>query len=175
MGFMGIGTGELIVILAITALVVGPDKMVKWARDAGRLIAKLRQETESIRGEFAEALDVDVDDTVQEIKQIGQEARDIKSEIEGALDITGQARSRAARPSASARPLRQQRQTPDKSAFKSADQESVDAEPTELRGVELVPSNDQEAEAISLGGVTTIEEEQDESCDDNDAEKQREG
>jgi len=153
MGFMGIGTGELIVILAITALVVGPDKMVKWARDAGRLIAKLRQETESIRGEFAEALDVDV----------------------GALDITGQARSRAARPSASARPLRQQRQTPDKSAFKSADQESVDAEPTELRGVELVPSNDQEAEAISLSGVTTIEEEQDESCDDNDAEKQREG
>jgi Sec-independent protein translocase protein TatA len=159
MSFLGIGTGELIVILAITALVVGPEKMVKLARDAGRLLAKLRQETEGIRGEFADALDVDVDDTVQEIKQIGQEAKEIKSELEGALDVTGQAKPRSERPSASARPMPQRTSASPEPSFRPANRESPDAEPVELRDVEFVPNDDQEAEAVTLGGVTTVEEE----------------
>lgn len=169
MGFMGIGTGELIVILAITALVVGPEKMVKLARDAGRLLAKLRQETESLRGEFSEALDLDVDDTVEEIKQIGQEAQEIKSELEGAFDVTGRAKPRMERPSPSARPLPEQRKLGKEPAFRPADQESPDAEPVELHDVEFVPNDDQEAEAVSLGGVTAVEEDPQESSDGDDA------
>ena len=158
MAFLGIGTGELIAILAITALVVGPEKMVKLARDAGRLLARLRQETEGIRGEFADALDVDVDDTVREIKQIGQEAQDIKSELAGALDVAGQAKPRTERPSASARPMARQPRASAEPSFQPADQKSADAEAVELRNVELVPSDDQEAEPVSLGGVTTVDD-----------------
>ncbi|MGC9359796.1 MAG: twin-arginine translocase TatA/TatE family subunit [Anaerolineae bacterium] len=160
MAFLGIGTGELIAILAITALVVGPEKMVKLARDAGRLLAKLRQETEGIRGEFADALDFDVDDMVREIKQIGQEAQEIKSELEGALDVTGQAKPRTERPSPSARPMPQRTPSRAEPSFRPADQESADAEPVELRDVEFVPDDDQEAEPVNLAGVTTVEEEQ---------------
>jgi len=160
MGFMGIGTGELIVILALAALVVGPEKMVKFARDAGRLLARLRQETEGLRGEFSDALDLDVGDTVDEIKQIGQEAQEIKSEIEGAMDFTGRAKPRAERPTPGARPTAAapERKPSGESSFVSAEQQSPDAEPVELRGPELVPAEDEAVEPVSLGGVATIEE-----------------
>ncbi len=160
MGFMGIGTGELVVILALAALLVGPEKMVKFARDAGRLLARLRQETQGLRGEFAEALDLDVDDTIDEIKQIGQEAQDIKSEIEGAMDFTGRAKPRAERPTPGARPMATapEQKPKHKSTFVPAEQESPDAEPVELRGPELVPTEDEAVEPVTLGGVATIED-----------------
>ena len=177
MGFMGIGTGELIVILALVALVVGPDKMVKFARDAGRLLARLRQETDGLRGEFTDALDLDVDDTIHEIKQIGQEAQEIKSELEGAFDITGKAKPkpRAERPSPSARPLPATPEPEPQPTFRPADQESPDAEPVELRGTELVPADEEAAEPLALGGVNTVDDESSKPADDDDAQREDQG
>jgi len=55
----GVGTGELLLVLVIAMLVVGPERMVGFARDAGRLLAKFRQETDSVTEEFREALAVE--------------------------------------------------------------------------------------------------------------------
>lgn len=55
----GIGTGEILLILIIATLVVGPEQMVSFARDMGQLLAKFRQETDSVTEEFREALSVE--------------------------------------------------------------------------------------------------------------------
>lgn len=52
----GIGTGEVLLILIIATLVVGPEEMVAFARDLGQLLAKFRQETDSVTEEFREVL-----------------------------------------------------------------------------------------------------------------------
>jgi len=58
----GVGTGEVLVILVITMLVVGPERMVELASELGRMIAKFRQETSSVTEEFREALSLEADE-----------------------------------------------------------------------------------------------------------------
>lgn len=70
----GIGTGEILLILAIAMLVVGPEKMVEFAGKAGRLLAKLRLEGNKITSEFREALSVD---------EISEELQGIVREVKG--------------------------------------------------------------------------------------------
>jgi Tat protein translocase TatB subunit len=88
MNFMGIGTGELIVILIIAVLVVGPDKMVELAGKMGRLFVKLRQMTDGATHEFRDALAIDeIKDAIQgvtdEVKDIGQEVRGTADDVAG--------------------------------------------------------------------------------------------
>ena len=58
----GVGTGELIAILAIAVLVVGPERMVEFARQAGKFIGQFRQQTDSVTKEFREAFSLELDD-----------------------------------------------------------------------------------------------------------------
>lgn len=51
----GIGTGELILIVVIALLVIGPERTADYARRAGELITKLRTETDQVTREFKEA------------------------------------------------------------------------------------------------------------------------
>lgn len=84
MNFMGIGTGELIVILIIAVLVVGPDKMVELAGKLGRLFVKLRQMTDGATHEFRDALAID--EITDAIKGVTDEVKDIGQEIKGTAD-----------------------------------------------------------------------------------------
>jgi len=59
MNIFGVGTSELLLILVIAMLVVGPERMVKLARDAGRALAKFRQITESVTKEFRETFSLE--------------------------------------------------------------------------------------------------------------------
>jgi len=59
MNIFGVGTSELLLILVIAMLVVGPERMVKLARDAGRWLAKFRQITESVTKEFRETFSLE--------------------------------------------------------------------------------------------------------------------
>ena len=62
MNIFGVGTSELLLILVIAMLVVGPERMVKLARDAGKALAKLRQITESVTKEFQETFSLELDE-----------------------------------------------------------------------------------------------------------------
>jgi Tat protein translocase TatB subunit len=59
----GIGFPELILILAIALIVVGPSKLPELARALGRGIAEFRKAANEIKDSL------ELDDTVQEIKQ----------------------------------------------------------------------------------------------------------
>ena len=51
----GIGTGELLLLLVIALIVLGPERMPKVARDLGRMVGDLRRTSEELREEFMNA------------------------------------------------------------------------------------------------------------------------
>lgn len=63
----GIGTGELLALAVIALLVLGPEKLPKFAADAGRMLRQLRQMAnnakEDVRRELGPELqDISLDD-----------------------------------------------------------------------------------------------------------------
>jgi Sec-independent protein translocase protein TatA len=59
---LGVGTPELLLILVIAVLVVGPEKMVEYAGKAGRMIAKFRAMTSDVTSEFKDAFSLEADE-----------------------------------------------------------------------------------------------------------------
>lgn len=51
----GIGTGELLLILIVALLVLGPERMPKLARDVGKTMNDLRRTSDELRSEFLNA------------------------------------------------------------------------------------------------------------------------
>ncbi len=51
----GIGTGELLLLLIVALIVLGPERMPKLARDLGRAVAEFRKTSDELRGEFLNA------------------------------------------------------------------------------------------------------------------------
>ena len=51
----GIGTGELLLLLVIAILVLGPERMPKLARDIGKTVGDLRRTSDELRQEFMNA------------------------------------------------------------------------------------------------------------------------
>ncbi len=51
----GIGTGELLLILVIALIVLGPERMPRMARDIGRVVGELRRTSDELREEFMNA------------------------------------------------------------------------------------------------------------------------
>src|SRR5207245_81356 len=51
----GIGTGELLLLLVIALIVLGPERMPKVARDLGRMVGDLRRTSDELREEFLNA------------------------------------------------------------------------------------------------------------------------
>lgn len=73
----GIGFPELLLIMAIALIVVGPSKLPDLARALGRGYAEFRKATNELRATF------DQDETVREIKQEFRTAQhDIKSHMD---------------------------------------------------------------------------------------------
>lgn len=77
----GVGTGEVLLVLVIAMLVVGPERMVAFARDMGQLLAKFRQETDSVTEEFRDALSVEPG--AEDAAQDAEEAANMKPVAEG--------------------------------------------------------------------------------------------
>jgi Tat protein translocase TatB subunit len=51
----GIGTGELLLLLVVALIVLGPERMPKLARDLGRAMAEFRKTSDELRSEFLNA------------------------------------------------------------------------------------------------------------------------
>ncbi len=51
----GIGTGELLVLLVLALLVLGPERMPRLARDIGRTVGDLRRTSDELKQEFLSA------------------------------------------------------------------------------------------------------------------------
>lgn len=66
----GIGTWELILILALALLILGPSKMPEVARNVGRTLAKLRQAADEVKRE------IHLDEIKNEIENIATKPLD---------------------------------------------------------------------------------------------------
>ena len=51
----GVGPEELVLILIIALIVLGPERMPKLARDLGRVVGDLRRTSDELREEFLNA------------------------------------------------------------------------------------------------------------------------
>ncbi len=51
----GIGTGELLLLLIIALIVLGPERMPKLARDLGKTMNDLRRTSDELKSEFLNA------------------------------------------------------------------------------------------------------------------------
>ncbi|MHB9034537.1 MAG: hypothetical protein ACYC6L_16005 [Anaerolineae bacterium] len=80
--FLGIGGGELVIILIIAVLVVGPEKMVEFATKLGLMVAKIRRMTNDATQEFRDALAID--EVKDAIREVTNEVRDVEKEVRGA-------------------------------------------------------------------------------------------
>ena len=54
-----IGFWELVVIAVIALLVIGPERLPQFARDAGRFIGKIRRLIQTTKRELEKELDID--------------------------------------------------------------------------------------------------------------------
>ena len=52
---LGIGAEELILVLIVALLVLGPERLPKVARDVGRVVGDLRKTSDEFREEFLQA------------------------------------------------------------------------------------------------------------------------
>ncbi|MEX2549935.1 MAG: twin-arginine translocase TatA/TatE family subunit [Nitriliruptoraceae bacterium] len=71
------GGQELLVIAVIALLVFGPERLPELARDAGKLLARLRSETQRNVGELKR---------VGEIQQLQAELKDLRRDLHGARE-----------------------------------------------------------------------------------------
>jgi Tat protein translocase TatB subunit len=55
---LGIGSSELIVIVLLATIVLGPERMLRAAREIGKLVKNIRAYTSSLSDELKAELDV---------------------------------------------------------------------------------------------------------------------
>lgn len=80
MNFLNVGPSELIVILLIAILVVGPERMVKIARKIGQVTRQLR----NLSSEFTSALQAEV--MLEEEGEKGVDLGAVRQDLEQVLE-----------------------------------------------------------------------------------------
>jgi len=61
---LGIGMNELLIIFLLAAIILGPERLTRVARDAGKLIRNVKNYFKSLTDELNSELDI-----VEEIKE----------------------------------------------------------------------------------------------------------
>ena len=78
----GIGMPEMILILAIALIVIGPKKLPDLAKSLGRAMREFKRAT----SEFKES--IEIDDEVKELKDVKKSFDDLSDEIREDMDVT---------------------------------------------------------------------------------------
>jgi sec-independent protein translocase protein TatB len=111
MEFFGIGPLELLVILAITLMVVGPKRLPEMAAELARFVRTIQKYANSVRQEFSETMqdiEREYDDMKGEWKEIGQGLDDtvkpVADTVKHASDEAGRSLADDAKEPASSEP-----------------------------------------------------------------------
>ena len=84
--------GEVIVILIVALVVLGPERLPEMARSAGKMLHKVKGMTEGLQSEVKDVMD---DPSMQPIKELGElAARPRQKLTEYALEAEAQERAR---------------------------------------------------------------------------------
>ena len=123
-GFIqNIGGGEMLVILIVALVVLGPERLPEMARSAGKMMHKLRTMTDGLQSEVRDVME---DPSMQPLRELGELATRPRQKLtEYALEA--EAEERARREAADA----EQESTDEESTDEeSTDEESTDEDPT---------------------------------------------
>jgi Tat protein translocase TatB subunit len=108
MEFLGVGLPELLVILVLAVIVVGPQRLPEFAAQLGRFLRAFRRYSSRITAEFNETLqelEHEYDDMKGEWKDVRQGLQeDYKTVNEGLQDIDEDVRAAADEANAPAKP-----------------------------------------------------------------------
>ncbi|HLI29058.1 MAG TPA: Sec-independent protein translocase protein TatB [Chloroflexota bacterium] len=66
MEFMGIGLGELLLILVLALVVIGPERLPEVANQLGRTLAELRRQANQLSEEFQQSLQLAAEERRQQ-------------------------------------------------------------------------------------------------------------
>ncbi|HET9201138.1 MAG TPA: Sec-independent protein translocase protein TatB [Dehalococcoidia bacterium] len=94
MQFFGIGLFELVMIMVVALLVVGPDRLPQTAREIGKVVRELRRYAFNVREEIKEGfgeLTSEVEATRGEFTELGRSLKSSGLEIERELKETSDA------------------------------------------------------------------------------------
>jgi sec-independent protein translocase protein TatB len=80
---MGIGPMEIVVILIVALIVIGPEKMPELARALARLMRDLRGAMDEVRGQFEELTRENLLDT----KEIDSYYRDTIDSVKSSMEL----------------------------------------------------------------------------------------
>jgi Tat protein translocase TatB subunit len=93
MDFLGVGLPELLVILVITLIVVGPQRLPEMASQIARAMREFRRYTSNITRDVTEALEdleKEYKAVQEEWKEVGEAVRrdvkDMEAEVSGAVE-----------------------------------------------------------------------------------------
>ncbi len=78
---MNINFSELVVILVVTLLLFGPDKLPDIARQLGKLAAEARKATNAVRREFYNTVYQPADEVRRDLLASGESLRSLKAQI----------------------------------------------------------------------------------------------
>jgi sec-independent protein translocase protein TatB len=112
MNFLGVGPAELLVILVVALIFVGPERLPRLAADIARTIRELRKYTSSIAAEFTEVIEDIERETAEDrsqwkevgegltkaTKSVATAIHDARSEAEGKPAATGAPSANGAAP-----------------------------------------------------------------------------
>lgn len=71
MDFFGVGSGEILVVVLLAAVVLGPERMARGARKAGKMLAELKAYFRELSSGLKEELDV-LDELNEVKREIGK-------------------------------------------------------------------------------------------------------
>ncbi len=78
---MKIGFGELLVVLVVVMLVIGPDKLPEFARKIGKALGEFRHATEDVSAELKENVLDPLDEAAAPIREAIEPIEEIKSSV----------------------------------------------------------------------------------------------
>ena len=104
---MNINFSEILVILGVTLLLFGPDKLPEMARQFGKLASEARKATNSIRREFYNSVYQPAEEVRREMLAPGEALRSLRAQImtppEGSRGVSSRAATAGSETSASAK------------------------------------------------------------------------
>ena len=85
MGFLGIGTGEFLLILVIVLMVFGPGKLPEIARTLGKAVREFRKYSSALTKDFREEFEKEVKETPDRQEKSTEKSEEAPSEPKATL------------------------------------------------------------------------------------------
>lgn len=91
MNFLNVGPWELVVILVIAILLVGPRRMVEIARSMGRVTSQMRSLSHDFLGAMQNELQTTEEQTLQAMNGLAKDGADLSAQVQATERETSQA------------------------------------------------------------------------------------